>query len=50
MKKQNKKKSTKIFIISRKQPVTWKLINKSGNLYTHMGKGVSYIDINSNTC
>jgi len=48
--KKFKKKSTKIFIISRKQPVTWKLINKSGLLYTHMGKGVSFIELNSNIC
>lgn len=48
MKKNNKKTFTKIFIITRKQRVTKKLINKQGNLYTHTGKGVSFIELNSN--
>lgn len=50
MKKPTKKKSTQIYIISSKQRVTNKLINKPGNLYTHMGKNVSFIELNSTLC
>lgn len=45
-----KKSSNKIFIISRKQIITSKLINKLGNLATNVGKGLSFLDINSNIC
>jgi len=48
--KTTKKSVNKIIIISRKQIVTSKLINKQGNLATHVGKGLNFLDINSNIC